>query len=396
MKISPLMAVGIALSFCVAALSGCQATKAKIAEMKEGPKNTACDLGLEKLKNAPTDDDVRKMVPDEIAACKADIAHNDKPRLKMNLATTLRADALLKRGGKDETELFAEARTYIQQAADQGYAPAQTMLGSILHNEDKGDERVRFKQAADWYHKAAEQGDSEGQELLADYYIDHGWGLGTGQPPAADVEEAFKWNKMAAEQGNVQSETNVGFEYENRKSYGDAADWFRKAADQGDRIALYNLSELYEKGEGVSQSNTEAFKLVMMAAESYRSDAEDDHVSYFLDRHSDFKKASDLAEKGRAEIRRRDYDGAIRDITQAMQTAPDVAYFYYNLGDANFKKGSYPEARQDCDQAVKLNQYSASALYCRGMVKKATGDTTGGAKDIAAAQAIHPDIGEYF
>ncbi len=47
----------------------------------------------------------------------------------------------------------------------------------------------------------------------------------------------------------------------------EAVKWWRKAAEQGDERAQYNLGRCYDKGEGVAQDKTEAIKWYRKAAE---------------------------------------------------------------------------------------------------------------------------------
>jgi localization factor PodJL len=47
-----------------------------------------------------------------------------------------------------------------------------------------------------------------------------------------------------------------------------AADWFRRAADQGVTDSQYNLGQLYEQGFGVPQNSAEAYKWYVIAARS--------------------------------------------------------------------------------------------------------------------------------
>ena len=49
--------------------------------------------------------------------------------------------------------------------------------------------------------------------------------------------------------------------------YREAARWFRKAAEQGNVIAQFNLGELYFYGWGVDQNDTEAARWYRKAAE---------------------------------------------------------------------------------------------------------------------------------
>jgi hypothetical protein len=49
----------------------------------------------------------------------------------------------------------------------------------------------------------------------------------------------------------------------------EAAKWFRKAADQGDAQAQFNLAVMYGYGEGVPQDYVEAHKWFNLAATRY-------------------------------------------------------------------------------------------------------------------------------
>ena len=46
----------------------------------------------------------------------------------------------------------------------------------------------------------------------------------------------------------------------------DAADWFRKAADAGNDLAMYNLGRFYEDGTGVTQNSGTAKQFYEHAA----------------------------------------------------------------------------------------------------------------------------------
>jgi TPR repeat protein len=45
----------------------------------------------------------------------------------------------------------------------------------------------------------------------------------------------------------------------------EAIKWFRKAAEQGDKFAQWHLGVMYEKGEGVLESYTEAYAWILIA-----------------------------------------------------------------------------------------------------------------------------------
>mgnify|MGYP006343379143 CR=1 FL=1 len=83
--------------------------------------------------------------------------------------------------------------------------------------------------------------------------------------------EAAKWYRKAAEQGNVAAQYNLGVCYKIglgvQQDYAEAVKWYRKAAEQGLADAQYNLGYCYEAGQGVSQDYAEAVKWYRKAAE---------------------------------------------------------------------------------------------------------------------------------
>jgi uncharacterized caspase-like protein len=67
------------------------------------------------------------------------------------------------------------------------------------------------------------------------------------------------WTK-AAQDGDVEAQYYVGVLFEREGEYGQAAQWYRKAADRGFGRAAVNLGRLYEQGLGVERNTTEAAK----------------------------------------------------------------------------------------------------------------------------------------
>ena len=60
-----------------------------------------------------------------------------------------------------------------------------------------------------------------------------------------DDAEALKWWRKAAEQGDAKAQFNLGVMYDKgqgvMRNYAEAAKWYRKAAEQGDADAQRNL-----------------------------------------------------------------------------------------------------------------------------------------------------------
>ncbi len=72
------------------------------------------------------------------------------------------------------------------------------------------------------------------------------YGNGSGVPQS--YEEAVRWYRLAADQGNAGAQYNLGLCYENgwgvTQSLEEAARWYRKAAEQGYEKAKEALKNL--------------------------------------------------------------------------------------------------------------------------------------------------------
>ena len=78
-----------------------------------------------------------------------------------------------------------------------------------------------------------------------------------GEGILQDDKEAVKWFRKAAEQGDASAQYNLGVMYNNGRGipqdYEEAIKWYRKAAEQGYASAQFNLGVTYGNGEGVVQ-----------------------------------------------------------------------------------------------------------------------------------------------
>ena len=97
--------------------------------------------------------------------------------------------------------------------------------------------------------------------------FDRGWAAYT----KGDYPQAVKWFRKAAEQGNSFAQFNLGQIYTQGKGvpqdYAEAVKWWRKAAEQGNAPAQYNLGVMYLQGQGVRQDYAQAVKWYRKAAE---------------------------------------------------------------------------------------------------------------------------------
>ena len=80
--------------------------------------------------------------------------------------------------------------------------------------------------------------------------------------------------RARADNGDAEAMGEIGdCCYGVNQDYDEAAKWYRLAAEQGDANAQYILGVLYEDGLGVEQSDTEAEKWYRKAAEQGNTDA---------------------------------------------------------------------------------------------------------------------------
>lgn len=155
--------------------------------------------------------------------------------------------------------------------ARQGDRYAQLCLGVMYldggHGVQQDDE-----QATKWLRLAADQGDDLAQVSLGHFYSKR------------DHEEAAKWFRLAAEQGTASAQRELALLYFNGTRFPEgefvakgtglvprddkeAAKWFRLAAEQGDAISQSKLGVMYAYGRGMPVDYKQAAKWYRLAAE---------------------------------------------------------------------------------------------------------------------------------
>jgi hypothetical protein len=152
-----------------------------------------------------------------------------------------------------------QALDYIRRSAQAGYGPAQVALGYF---EETGSLTAREPQeAAQDYRKAALHGDRLAQWVLGRLYY-------TGDAaPIRDLNEAEKWLKQAASQGDPFGAHVLGVVRLERQDYPSAAKWFRAAAEQGLPQAQQQLGLLLKDGRGVPADKFEAYVWLLLSLE---------------------------------------------------------------------------------------------------------------------------------
>jgi hypothetical protein len=84
-----------------------------------------------------------------------------------------------------------------------------------------------------------------------------------------DYKTAAQWYRRAAEQGYPLAQCNLGAAFYNGRSVAqsnEAVKWFRLAAAQGEPDALYYLGACHTNGEGVPRDHDEGLRWFKRAA----------------------------------------------------------------------------------------------------------------------------------
>lgn len=151
---------------------------------------------------------------------------------------------------------FAKAAEWMKKAADNGDEDAPTSYEMY----SKASENL----------KKAEAGDAAAQAEMAKLFTQIGDSLdqfGSGN----DYQEAFKWAKKSADQGNLEGMYCLALCYEHgrgtRMSPSKAVSTYEKAAKQGHAPSQWNLAVCYLNGNGVQRDETKGYSWAYQAAD---------------------------------------------------------------------------------------------------------------------------------
>ena len=134
-------------------------------------------------------------------------------------------------------------------------------------------QRQDYKAAIENFIPLAEKGNHKAQFFLGVLYVwdDTREDYYTGGDKDMDDEKAVKWFKLAANQGNVFAQHNLGVMYESRpyiqpKQY-ERREWFRPKVEEGYTVDTILLEPYYLQGMGIQRDHYKAVKWYEMAAE---------------------------------------------------------------------------------------------------------------------------------
>ena len=162
-----------------------------------------------------------------------------------------------------------------------------------------------------WIHRAAKYESLEAQIFLSERYF------------CRDIEESFRWAKLAAKQGNTKSQNLLGWMYANgegiSKNNKEALQWFRNAAENDNACAQFYLGWMYDNGKGALKDYKEASKWYKKAAEqdhSLISDYEFRSEMYLINIHKAQYYLGLMYENGKGVLK--DHEKAIKRYKKAI------------------------------------------------------------------------------
>ncbi len=144
----------------------------------------------------------------------------------------------------------ALAKTLLERAAEKGHPGAQELMGRACIESENKDSACAFE----WLERAAAKSRPSAMSLL-------GW-LYASDPERSDLVKSVNYYRAAAEAGDRAAQNNLGEFYETGRGVAqDAAQafsWYARAAEAGFPPAQLNLARLYAAGNGVARDPANA------------------------------------------------------------------------------------------------------------------------------------------
>ena len=216
----------------------------------------------------PADTLLMQTKPEEVLAACLRLARGGNSSAQFNVGGFYE----LGQGGVAQD--YAEAARWYRKSADQGYPAAQHRLW-ILYVEGLGVPQNNGD-AAKWFRSAADQGYPA---AVTDDREDCGRSETLLKTEPARVIAACRGIAALNGPWGTWGQYKLGRFYDKGQGvphdYAEAAKWYRKAAEGGDRDAQYYLGILYYNGQGVPQDYVEATKWLRQSERHGNSDAHD-------------------------------------------------------------------------------------------------------------------------
>lgn len=175
---------------------------------------------------------------------------------------------------------ISEANMWLRMAAEYGDAHAQLLYGHLF---DMGDDVEQdFAEAGKWYRLASKQGNPNASWHLGNLYWQE-----NGEGQGKNFDEAVKWFLLAARQAEQNEEQTLDkalglfdlgvmyMDFEGHEPDPDTAlKYFLLAAERGNVTSQSILGDMYSAGDEIPKNLDEARRWYSIASENGDSDAQ--------------------------------------------------------------------------------------------------------------------------
>ncbi len=184
---------------------------------------------------------------------------------------TLKFEAQQYYWGKEVRQDLPKAFALYLKAARLGDTEAQYIVGG-MYSKGIGTKRNQ-REAFRWLYKAAQQGKStsQSQKILGQDFL-------VGNVVPRNYTQSAEWYKMAAEHGDRDAQNELAFLYYIgrgvEQNFKTSFKWFEKAARRGLPIAQYNVGIMWYTGNGVEKQDLiAAYSWLSLASSNGYTDA---------------------------------------------------------------------------------------------------------------------------
>ena len=201
---------------------------------------------------------------------------------------------------------------YGKYVYDAVYKKSGTQASMVAHlfKDKEIDGTENLEQAFKWDLMAAQLGHK-------DDFFTVGYAYGEGEGVQKDIEKSIYWYEKAAENGSSVAMYNIGltlkYDINTPESKSKAIGWYLKAVEHDYPKAMYQLGQAYKLGEGVKKDLKQAFQWYKKASEK-DDDSAYIQLAYAYDKGRGTKEDNKLALKWYEKSADAGRSGAMRNI----------------------------------------------------------------------------------
>jgi len=169
--------------------------------------------------------------------------------------------------------------------------------------------RGDYAGAVELWRGPADAGDPD-----AEFNLGQAYKLGRGVP--ADLNQAEKWYRLAAQQNHLQAQDNFGLALFQNGKHGDAVQWLQRSAQRGEPRAQFVLGTMFFNGDAVPKDWVRAYAWILRAAASGLPQAT--QTQQQMDRYIP------LADRQEAQLLAKRYEAEASELGAPVEVASDA------------------------------------------------------------------------